>query len=72
MSLENNIIDVDLQVVADLLPETLLHAPLEVGSSVSKAKRHGSVAKCAKWGDEGCGWLIGWIHCDLVVPRVQV
>ena len=38
MSLENNIIDVDLQVVADLLPETLLHAPLEGCSNVLEPK----------------------------------
>jgi hypothetical protein len=53
--LDDDVIDVDIQVVANLLLETILYASLEGGSNISEAKRHGSIAESAKGGDEGCG-----------------
>jgi hypothetical protein len=53
--LDDNVIDVDLQVVADLPPKTLLDAPLEGGSSIPEAEGHGSVTKGTERGDEQSG-----------------
>jgi hypothetical protein len=68
--LDDDVVDVDLQVVADLLLETSLHALLEGG--ILEAEWHGSVAKSAEGGDEGHGQLIGGVHCDLMVPKMRV
>jgi hypothetical protein len=68
----DDVVDVDLQVAVDLLPETLLHALLEGGPSVSEAERHRSVAESTEGSDEGCGQLISGIHCDLVIPGVRI
>jgi hypothetical protein len=55
LRLDNKVVNIDLQVVADLLPETFLHASLEGSSGVPEAERHGSVAEGAEGGDEGRG-----------------
>lgn len=70
--LHDNVIDVDFQVAADLLPKTPLHTPLEGDPSVLAVERHGGVVEGAERGDEGCGQLVQGVHCDLVVPRVHV
>ena len=71
-SFDDNVVDINFQVVADLLPETLLHALLEGGSGVPEAERHGSVAEGAEGGDEGHDHLIGGVHCNLVVLGVRI
>ena len=58
--------------MANLLPETPLHAPPEGGPSVLEAKQHGGVVEGAKEGDEGCDQLVGGVHHDLVVLGVHV
>ena len=70
--LNDDVIDVDLLVVADLLPETPLHAPLEGGPHVPKVERHRGVAEGADGGDEGRGQLVEGVHRDLVVIGVCV
>jgi hypothetical protein len=52
VGIDDNVVDIDLQVATDLLPKTLLHALLEGGSDIPKAKGHGRVTKGAKRGDE--------------------
>ena len=54
-SIHHEVIDIHLMVPADLLLETLLHAPLEGCPCALEAKRHGSVAESTEWGDERCG-----------------
>ena len=50
--LDDDVIDIDFQVEANLHPKTLLHAPLEGSPRISEAKRHGSVIESVEWGDE--------------------
>ena len=57
--LDDDVIDIDLQVAADLLPKIFLHALLEGGSSVLEAEQHGSVAESAKGGDKRT-WPADW------------
>ena len=52
---------------AELLEETLLHATLKCGASVSQAERHGQVAEGSKWCDEGGLQSVSRVQLDLVI-----
>ena len=54
---DDNIVDVNLEVAADLWVEGLLHQPLECCPCVTQAKGHGCITKGSEWRDE-CGLLL--------------
>jgi hypothetical protein len=72
MSFHDDVINVHLQVAADLLLETLLHTSLESSLGVAEDERHGCVAEGAKRGDERCGQLVQGVHGNLLVPGIRV
>ena len=72
MGLDDDVVDVDLDVFADLLAKASLHAALVGGASILQAEGHDVVAVDACWRDECSEFLIFGFQLDLVVPRISV
>ena len=70
--LDDDVIDVDLDVFADLLVKASLHAALVGGASVLQTEGHDVVAVDACWRDECSELLVFDFELDLVVTRVCV
>jgi hypothetical protein len=72
LRLDDHILDVDMDVVANLAHEAFLHAPLIGGSGVSEAEGLGGVAEATEQHDEGHLFFIFLCHLDLVVANVGI
>lgn len=72
MRLEHDVVDVDVDIVADLFLEARLHAALVGGFGVLEAEGHGGVVVAPKRRGECCLLLILDSHLDLVVAGVAV
>ena len=53
LRLHHHVIHIDMGISVELHEETLLHATLKGGASISQAERHGQVAEGSEWHDEG-------------------
>src|SRR3954462_12730687 len=67
VSFDDDVVDVDLDVSADLVSQACLHHPLVRGSGVFQSEGHCSVAEYAIGGDERGVFFIFFLHPDLVV-----
>ena len=72
LSLDDDVVDVDVYVPADLWLEALLHAALEGGACVLQVERHCRVTIGPKRGDEGGHEPVGWVQLDLVVAGIGI
>ena len=70
--LHDHVVDVDVDVAANLAREAFLHAPLVGRPGVLEAEGHGGVAEGSEWGDERRLLLVLDGHFDLVVTRIGV
>ena len=64
---DDDVVDVDVYVTADLICKALLHAPLVSCASITKAEGHGGVAERSVWRDERRFLLVFLGHLDLIV-----
>jgi hypothetical protein len=69
---DDDIVDVDLDVAADLFFQARLHAPLIGGSGVLEPEGHRHVAVHPVWGDERRLVFVFYLQPYLVVPGVGV
>jgi hypothetical protein len=65
--LDNDVIDVSLDRLADVLPEHVVHTPLVCRTCIPQAKWHSSIAIHAKRCDERSRELVRLFHLDLVI-----
>src|SRR3954468_21807832 len=72
IGLHYHVVDVDVDIAANLARKALLHAPLVGCPGVLEAEGHGGVAEGSEWRDERRLFLVLNNHFDLVVPRVGV
>lgn len=67
LRLDHDIVDVGLDVLANLAPWTLLDAALVCGPSVLQSKGHGDIAECSEGSGKRSIDLIVLLHLDLVI-----
>jgi hypothetical protein len=65
--IDNDVIDISLDRLADVLSEHVVHAPLVCCTCIPQAKWHGSITVHAKRCDKRSRELVGLFHLDLVI-----
>src|SRR3954464_7668612 len=68
----DHVVDVNVDIAANLARKAFLHAPLVGRPGVLEAEGHGGVAEGSKWRDERRLFLVLDSHFYLVVSRLGV
>lgn len=72
LGFDDHVVHIDLDVLADLVLEAGLHAPLAGGTRVLQSEGRGVVAVDTIWCDKGRFLLVLNLHHDLIVASVGV